>query len=121
MQLNHLNLCFADVQSARRFFETYFGFHVIGTNNDTISVLSDADDFVLVLSNFEKTTEYRYPPSFHIGFILDSVAEVKAVHRRMEDDGLAVGEPKNTPRGTTFYGHIQESVMFEVLSRPEPK
>lgn len=121
MHLNHLNLSFASVQAASLFFQKHFGFRLIGEhNNDAISVLTDESGFVLVVSNFEKQTEHHYPGAFHIGFILDTVEDVWKVYRQMIDDGVDLKSlPRKTPRGTTFYGHIEDTVMFEVLSRPE--
>jgi len=118
MQLNHLNLSFVNVPAASQFFQEHFGFTVIGADNKAISVLDDGHGFVLVISNFEKLNEFHYPPSFHIGFIQDSVDQVQTIYQAMKEAGVKVGDsPKKTPRGTTFYGYIEETVMFEVLSR----
>jgi lactoylglutathione lyase len=118
MQLNHLNLSFANVPAASQVFQRHFGFRVIGSDNHAISVLDDGNGFVLVISNFEKRTEFSYPPSFHIGFIQDSVDEVHRLYEELKSAGLNVGDPpKKTPRGTTFYGHIEDTIMFEILSR----
>ena len=117
MQLNHLNLSFVNVPAASKIFRDHFGFRLIGADNKAISVLSDEHGFVLVVSNFEKGTEFKYPGAFHIGFIQDSVAEVEAIYERLKTAGVNVGEPpKKTHRGTTFYGMIEETIMFEVLS-----
>lgn len=118
MQLNHLNLSFVDVPAASAFFQRHFGFRVIGADNKAISVLEDSSGFVLVVSNFEKALSVTYPGAFHVGFIQETVAEVEAIYARMKADGVSLGEPpKKTHRGTTFYGMIENTVMFEVLSR----
>src|ERR1700704_2370834 len=88
MQLNHLNLSFVNVPAASKVFQDHFGFHLIGADNKAISVLSDTKGFVLVISNFEKGTEFVYPGAFHIGFIQESVAEVEAIYERLKSAGV---------------------------------
>lgn len=120
MQLNHLNLCVPNLSVAQTFFEKYFGFEVLDQGGqDTLCVMQGEDGFVLVLSNFERKDRHEYPRDFHVGFLLDSPDSVRAMFQRMKDDGVDIqSEPKDLPRGTTFYGHIDKTILFEIASRP---
>lgn len=119
MHLNHMNLCVPDIAAVEAFFEKYFGFEVIERRGDNlISILRGDGDFVLVLSNFEKKDRHEYPRDFHVGFHLGSPEDVWAVYRRMKDDGVELDkEPRNYPHGTSFYGHIDKTILFEIGSR----
>jgi catechol 2,3-dioxygenase-like lactoylglutathione lyase family enzyme len=43
-----------------------------------------------------------YPGNFHIGFFIDSEAEVDEIHQRLKEDGFEVTAPERH-HGYTFY------------------
>jgi len=93
MKLNHLNLTVTDVRAASAFLETYFGLRSMG-GNAGMMFLSDDDGFVLTLMKAGKTTEVSYPGNFHIGFFIESEAQVDEINRRLKDDGYDVAPPE---------------------------
>lgn len=101
MKLNHLNLTVTDVRAAGAFLETYFGLHSIG-GNAGMAFLTDDDGFTLTLMKASRTTEVRYPGSFHIGFFVGSEATVDAINQRLRDDGYDVAPPEHQ-HAYTFY------------------
>jgi hypothetical protein len=79
MKLNHVNIAVPDVAATRAFFENLFGLKCTETKGaDTLSVLTDGEGFVLILSNFEKQVTPQYPRDFHLGS-----SSVKALIRLM--------------------------------------
>src|ERR1700712_701509 len=100
MRMNHVNLGVTDVEAAKAFLVTYFGFRDTGRGNKNRAFL--LDDSGLLLSMF-KGKDIVYPGTFHIGFIRNSDAEVDAINARMLADGLAVAPPTRQDNSWTFY------------------
>jgi catechol 2,3-dioxygenase-like lactoylglutathione lyase family enzyme len=120
MNLNHLNLSVQNVPAARTFFETYFDFKCEGSKlNDTLSVLTSINGFVLVLMN-ERLNEKgnnAYPDAFHIGFFLDSHDEVIALFNKLKAGGVHLEQqPQKIRRTFGFYFHFQ-TIMIEIGSQ----
>ena len=104
MRLNHLNLTVPDVDQARDFFETYFGFRCVTTKGrDALAVLVDETGFVFTLNNFEKANNVEYPGAFHIGFMQDSRERVDEIHDRLKAGGIDVEPPREFHGAWTFY------------------
>jgi len=120
MLLNHINLSVPDVALARHLFETYFDFKCTDTKlNDTLSILSGADGFILVLMNERLNQEgnHRYPDAFHIGFHLPNEEEVRSVYDRLKAGGVPLTqEPKMIRKSLGFYFHHQ-NLMIEVAGK----
>lgn len=93
MRLNHLHLMVPSVPDAARFFEKYFELRKV-SGNAGLTVLLDDSGFVLTLMKLGSRSTGAYPVNFHVGFFLESEAEVDAVHGRMIADGLEVAAPK---------------------------
>jgi len=55
-----------------------------------------------------RAAEVKYPPNFHIGFILGTEAEVDEVNRRLKEDGYEVAPPEHL-HGYTFYVDAPEA------------
>jgi catechol 2,3-dioxygenase-like lactoylglutathione lyase family enzyme len=117
LKLNHINLSVPDVQQAQQFFETYFDFVPNGTQpNDTLAILSGADDFTLVLMNerMNQKGNHSYPDAFHIGFVMGSEEEVRTVYDKLKAGGVHLEkEPELIRRNLGFYFHHQ-NFMIEV-------
>jgi len=122
MHLNHLDLCVPDVAATAAFFVRHFGFRQLAMRGQgRLAVLEDQAGFVLVLSNLEQATEFRYPDQFHIGFVLDDEAAVTAAHDDCRAGGVVIVHPLNrNRRGLMFYCACPGGVMIEVSARPGP-
>jgi catechol 2,3-dioxygenase-like lactoylglutathione lyase family enzyme len=113
MRLNHLDLQVHDVASTRRFFERYFDLKLQSNpGSPALVIMTDHDGFVLVLQR-AKTAE-RYPEGFHLGFLLDDVASVRALHERAVADGTPVSDIIVNGRGTMIYLSAPEGYFVEV-------
>lgn len=93
MKLNHLNLTVTDVRAASAFLEKYFGLRSMG-GNAGMMFLSDDDGFVLTMMKAGRGTDVRYPGNFHIGFFIESEAQVDEINRRLKEDGYNVPAPE---------------------------
>jgi lactoylglutathione lyase len=101
MKLNHINLTVTDVRAASAFLEKYFGMRSTG-GNAGMGFLTDDDGFVLSLMKAGKTAQVTYPGTFHIGFFVESEAQVDEIIRRLKEDGYDVAPPERH-HGYTFY------------------
>jgi catechol 2,3-dioxygenase-like lactoylglutathione lyase family enzyme len=117
MKLNHLNLSVKDVPSTRVFFETYLDFTCADTKpNDTLSVLTGPDGFILVLMSqrLNEKGNHSYPDAFHIGFYLSGEKEVTKLFEGLKAGGITLEqEPQRMRKNFGFYFHV-ESLMIEI-------
>lgn len=88
MKLNHLDLQVSDVTSARQFFEAHFGFRCLAQRKDQLAILEDDEGFAFGLSNLFGSPPPAYPKDFHIGFVLQTEAEVRATFDRLRSGGV---------------------------------
>jgi catechol 2,3-dioxygenase-like lactoylglutathione lyase family enzyme len=113
MQLNHLDLPVHDVAHSSRFFQRYFGLQAQSNpSSPALVIMTDPSGFVLVLQRSEKAG--RYPDGFHVGFLLDDVESVHAIHARATADGVPVSEVIVNGRGTMIYLTAPEGYYVEV-------
>jgi catechol-2,3-dioxygenase len=113
MQINHLDLQVQDVTRTSQFFERYFGLQVQSNpGSPALVIMTDQAGFVLVLQR-SKSAE-RYPEGFHVGFLLDDVESVRALHARAVADGTPVSEVIVNGRGTMIYLTAPEGYYVEV-------
>lgn len=112
MRLNHLHLMVPSVPDAAGFFEKYFELRKV-SGNAGLSVLLDDSGFVLTLMKLGSRSTGTYPVNFHVGFFLESEAEVDAVHGRMIADGLEVAAPKRE-HAYSFYVGAPGGFLVEV-------
>ena len=113
MKLNHLDLQVYDVARSSQFFERYFGLQLQSNpNSEALSILTDSAGFVLVLQRCKGAE--RYPDGFHVGFLLDHVDSVRALHARALADGVAVSDVIVNGRGTMIYLSTPEGYYVEV-------
>ncbi|WP_025849054.1 VOC family protein [Paenibacillus ehimensis] len=116
MKLNHLNLCVNDLSEATDFFQSLFGFQLLGQKGDTLAVMSDGEGFTLVLSRFGEET-VAYPKDFHIGFYVETMAEVDAFHAKLAAANIPSDHgPRKMRGGYTLYFTALGGVLFEVTS-----
>jgi catechol 2,3-dioxygenase-like lactoylglutathione lyase family enzyme len=113
MKLNHLDLQVQDVARTTAFFERYFGLRVHSNpSSPALVILTDEAGFVLVLQRSQQAQPY--PQGFHLGFLLDDVAGVRALHERATNDGIAVSDVIVNGRGTLIYLTAPEGYFVEV-------
>lgn len=123
MKMNHLNLSVPDVAATETFFATYFDMKtILDVGRKTLVMMQDDSGLILNISNFSKATEVSYPKEFHVGFYLDSRAEVDAQHARLADSGLTMGTPHKEPGRYGFYidspgGFATEVACLEMPTR----
>jgi catechol-2,3-dioxygenase len=68
--MNHANLTTYNVPALTEFFCSVFGFQLVEKRADKLSVLRNAEGFVLtVMYDKRMTTEQGYPGMFHVGFL----------------------------------------------------
>lgn len=119
MQLNHLNLPVKDVPATRTFFETYFDFRCTDPKlNDSLSVLTGPDNFLLVLMHqrFNDKENHTYPDAFHIGFYLADENAVNAMYQRLQDGGIVLEQAPQLMRKTFGFYLRFDAIMIEITT-----
>ncbi|MGC4107493.1 MAG: VOC family protein [Thermomicrobiales bacterium] len=114
LSINHLNLSVRDIPGTREFLRTWFGFTAT-MERDALSILEDAQGFVLTLMPLKDDDPSSYPGSFHVGFYVP-VETVEALHAAMTAAGLDPGEISRLHRGTMFYVTDPSGILIEVGS-----
>ncbi|HSN29041.1 MAG TPA: VOC family protein [Kofleriaceae bacterium] len=114
MKLNHLDLQSADVPALVTFLVTHFEL-VPRTRLDSpkIAILDDGAGFTLVIQH---RAEPAYPDGFHIGFIVDDPAAVRARRDAIAAAGVAIGPVEVDGRGTRCYLHAPGGLLVEISS-----
>jgi hypothetical protein len=117
VKLNHLDLQADDVQALAGFLVDHFDLRRRSNDRSpAIAILGDDDGFVLVIQRRRDGDVLPYPDGFHIGFIHDDAASVRAHHRRLGDAGVAVSPVDVNARGTRFYVTAPAGVLIETSS-----
>ncbi len=120
-KLNHINLTSVDTPELTRFFESCFGFRLLGQRGaGKFSVLMGTDGFVLTLMHGEAAT---YPANFHVGFLVESADEVLRLRAGILEAGFEAPEAavfsRGGPKTFGFYCHAPGGVMVEVSAAAE--
>ncbi|MDB5458242.1 MAG: hypothetical protein JWP92_3827 [Caulobacter sp.] len=120
MRLNHIDLPVRDITQTRAFFETHLDFvHVQTLGQNGLAILKDETGLVLVLSRWPKAADAAYPGGFHIGFLLESEAAVRARYARLLAAGVDLpGSPEHQRGGFQFYFEAPGPVLVEIGWRP---
>ncbi|MBM7567520.1 VOC family protein [Paenibacillus sacheonensis] len=120
MKLNHLNLCVEHPNEARDFFRELFGFRLVDQKGDAIVVMNDGHGFTLVLSKLAAAGDAgsSYPKDFHVGFYLDTTAEVDQLCARLAAAAIIAAEqrPARIRDGYTLYFTALGGLLFEITS-----
>ena len=119
LTLNHANLPVADVPSLRDFFVQHFDFAQLNQDEGTrFIVLRGSGGFILNLMQASAGDPGGFPKNFHVGFIVNTPAEVHEAHARLTAAGVECGPAEAiTRRGTssvTFYCHAPNAILVEV-------
>ena len=116
MKLNHINLAVGDVAASRDFLTTYFGMKtVMELPRNTMAVLRDDGEMVLILSHFDKQAgEVAYHRDFHIGFYVESRAAVDASYAGLTAAGIEGDKPRPRQGRYSYYVDAPGGFMVEV-------
>lgn len=90
MKLNHIDLQVADVDAAQEFFEKHFGLRCTYRRAGQIALLEDDGRLELGVSNLRGSPPPRYPPDFHVGFVLSSASDVREAYKRLKAGGVGI-------------------------------
>jgi len=113
MRINHLDLLVHDVTASAAYFVRHFGLQLQSNpTSPALAILTDEQGFVLVLQRMQE--RQPYPDGFHLGFLLDTVEEVHAMHARVAAEGAPVSEVIVNGRGTMIYLTTPEGYRVEV-------
>jgi catechol 2,3-dioxygenase-like lactoylglutathione lyase family enzyme len=117
MKLNHLDLQTANVPELVAFLTQYFDFAPITrVDSPAIAILRDEDGFTLVLQRKKDASE-SYPEGFHIGFLVESPAEVHAKRASLAEAGVDISEVDTNGRGTMCYLRAPDDLLIEIGCR----
>ena len=118
MKMNHLNLTVTDAAETAQFLEKYFGLRSMEglEQKKTFTMVRDDNGLVLTLMRASRTTEVKYPETFHIGFIQESEEQVNEINRRLKEDGYEVPPPARLHGSWTFYFTAPGGFTIEVLA-----
>jgi catechol-2,3-dioxygenase len=117
--MNHTNLTTYNVPALKEFFCSVFGFQLIEKRADKLSVLRDADGFLLSLMHDKRMTpEQGYPGMFHVGFLQPTQQAVDLMHDELSARNYMAPKPAKLQRGGPtsygFYCDAAGSVTVEV-------
>ena len=111
MDLNHLHLHVKNLDRAKRFYESYFGFRERVRHSD-ILFLRNTSGFDLALAPDRRPAPL--PDWFHFGFRLSNVRAVRELHDRMSSEGVEVDDLEEYPGYVTFRCVDSEGYGIEV-------
>lgn len=115
MKLNHVDLQVSNVSAARAFFETHFGFRCTFQRREELAIMEDDAGLAFGLSNLFQSEPPVYPRDFHIGFILDHEAEVRAVYDRLRQSGVEMKTELSRGGPNLYFMCVgPDGVMIEV-------
>ncbi|MDJ1480913.1 VOC family protein [Cytophagaceae bacterium YF14B1] len=121
MKLNHINLVVTDIPKTIRLFENQLGFTCIQNRKDAIAVLTNTEEFALVLwsSKLNKEATVHYPENFHIGFYQPDKEAVLTVYQNLKAENVTFeSEPKNIRNTFGFYFYF-DSLLIEISVIPD--
>lgn len=84
MKLNHIDLQVSDVDTAREFFERFFGLRCRYQRQKQIAIFENDSGFELAISNLFNSPPPSYPPDFHVGFVLEHAVDVRDVYELLK-------------------------------------
>jgi catechol 2,3-dioxygenase-like lactoylglutathione lyase family enzyme len=117
MRLNHLDLPVSDPHTAKHFFENHFGFRTIFIRSDLV-VMLDSTDFALTLSAKLADGDQGYPTGFHVGFNLNTEAELQAIYQNLLAAKVSLARPLGLLGGAlTFQCFGPDQILIEMAWR----
>ncbi len=118
MNLNHIHLRVTSVPRAAAFYQRYFGMRELVWHGDMV-FMRDHAGMDLALAPAE--TLEPFPSWFHIGFRLDSAADVRTLFDTVASDGIPIKESFRV-EGPLFYFRCldPDGHQIEVYFEPDP-
>jgi catechol 2,3-dioxygenase-like lactoylglutathione lyase family enzyme len=122
VKLNHVDLQVSNVDQARDFFETLFDLRCVFQRRTELAMLEDDAGLSLGVSNLFNSPAPVYPPDFHIGFILETEAEVRSQFQRLVDAGVPMKSELSFGGPNIYFMCVgPDSILVEVRApRSEP-
>lgn len=120
MKLNHANLGTREVARVAGLFTAHFGFERLDAPpRPNFAVLRGSDGFILNLMR-PGNAAVHYPDGFHVCFLVETPAVVRAKHAELVAGGWTPGPVEDLTRGgyasTTFYCPLPDGLLVEVSS-----
>lgn len=117
MKVNHLNLGLTELPETVAMFERYFGFTLLPFSQ--LPKMAFMTDDAGALVSLFRVKDADYPKIFHIGFMLDSQAQVVEMNDRLREGGFDPETPREEHGRFTFYFKCPGGVLIEVNSPVE--
>lgn len=115
MTVNHIDLQVSNIDTAAKFFETFFGLRSIYRREGKIALLADDSGFEFGLSNLHNSPPPVYPPDFHIGFIQENAGRVREIYERLKNAGVPIKfELQEAGPNLAFQCLAPDSIVVEV-------
>ncbi len=116
--MNHTNLTTYNVPALTEFFCSVFGFQLIEKRADKLSVLRDADGFLLSLMYDKRMTpEQGYPGVFHVGFLQPTQHAVDLMHDELSARNYVAPKPAKRNGGSQHDEHCQTGLTAPKAER----
>src|ERR1700693_827210 len=117
--MNHTTLPTYNVPALTELFCSVFGFQLVEKRGDKLSVLRNAEGFVLTLMYDKRMTpEQGYPGLFHVGFLQPTQHAVDRMHEALIARKYTAPKPAKLQRGGPpthgFYCDAPGGVLVEV-------
>ena len=119
--MNHTNLTTYNVPALTEFFCSVFDFQPLEKRGDKLSVLRNADGFLLTLMYDKRMNpEQGYPGMFHVGFLQPTQDAVDSMYESLSARNYTAPKPAKLQRGGPptygFYYDAPGGVMVEVTT-----
>lgn len=125
MRLNHIDLYSADVAATATFFLDHLDFLLVEKRGkDQFYRLTDGSGMVLVISppieKFGGADQMALDAqTYHIGFLLESSAEVDGIFGKLATSGFSMAAPRNMHGAYAFYAVIPGNILVEFAHRAD--
>ncbi|MBB5647017.1 VOC family protein [Pedobacter cryoconitis] len=120
MKINHIGFAVTEVPATVELLETYFGMERAPQTpvSSKMAFLLDKNGSLIT---FFKADDAFYPQIFHIGFMQETVEQVKELHEKITAGGYNPEEIREEHGRLTFYFMAPGGFMIEVNSLIEAK
>lgn len=116
MKFNHLSFPSTDVAATTAFFVNQLG--CTAESYDGFTALKRAGFDIIIEDASARTV--AWPHNFHLGFELPAADDVRALHRRFKDAGVAMKtEVFHHERGSRFFCEAPGGLLFEINTRAD--
>ncbi|WGS52136.1 VOC family protein [Paraburkholderia sp. D15] len=116
MKLNHLSFPSTDAGTTAAFFIDHLG--CTGTSFGASWILKRPGFDIVIEDATDRAV--AWPGNFHIGFELDTVDDVRALHARMAGAGVAMKtDVFKHERGSRFFCEVPGGVLVEINTRSD--